>query len=116
MSYRFRFLAVLVLLSAIPLWSGCGPGNKLGREAVSGTVTFNGNPLPEGSIMFEPISGRGAMGGGRIENGSYQLSVQGGLPPGEYRVRISAAATGPNAGAAGGPPEKLPAWRLIVRR
>ena len=45
-------LGLAVLLATIA--SGCGPGNPLGRKAVSGTVTLNGAPLPAGSIMFEP--------------------------------------------------------------
>ena len=101
-----RYFALVSVFCVVSLLFGCGPGNKLGREAVTGKVTLNGRPLAEGSIMFEPTSGRGAMGGGRIENGTYRLSVQGGLPPGEYVVRISAAATGRNAAAA--PPGETP--------
>lgn len=121
-----RYFILVSVLCVVPLLSACGSGNKLGREAVTGKVTLNGRPLAEGSIMFEPTSGRGAMGGGRIENGNYRLSVQGGLPPGEYIVRISAAATGRNApaatppgetpGAGADPPEMIPpAWNSQSR-
>ena len=68
---------------------GCGQ-NKLGRLGISGKVTLDGKPLPQGLIQFEPVGrGPGAVGSGTsIENGQYSIPTQKGLPPGEYRVRI----------------------------
>jgi hypothetical protein len=110
-------LGLAVLLATIA--SGCGPGNPLGRKAVSGTVTLNGAPLAAGSIMFEPQGSQGALGGAPITDGKFTIATQGGLPPGTYIVRISAAAKGKAVAegppASGGgmrgpdPPELIPA-------
>ena len=110
-------LGLAMLLATIA--SGCGPGNPLGRKAVSGTVTLDGAPLAAGSIMFEPQGSQGALGGAAITDGKYAIATQGGLPPGTYLVRISAAAKGKAVAegppATGGgmrgpdPPELIPA-------
>ncbi len=71
---------------------GCGPGNPRGRKGVSGTVTLDSKPLARGSISFTPQDEtRGVQSGGPIANGSYSLSVAGGLPAGKYLVRIFAS-------------------------
>jgi len=69
--------------------AGCGR-NKLGRLGVSGKVTLDGKPLPQGLIQFEPVKrGPGKVGSGTsIKDGEYSIPTLKGLPPGEYRVRI----------------------------
>src|SRR5262249_42906613 len=52
--------------------TGCG-GPTL--YTVSGTVTYNGEPIPEGYIAFVPV-GPGRGGGGTITNGSYEARAQ----------------------------------------
>lgn len=67
--------------------SGCGDNG--GRVSVTGSVTFNGNPLEEGSVVFSGPSG--AAGVGKIVNGSFTLSESGdqpGVQPGSYTVLI----------------------------
>jgi hypothetical protein len=56
-----------VLLVMFPLLSGCG-----GTLLVEGTVTFDGEPVSEGSISFEAPEGAGPTFGGRIEKGAYR--------------------------------------------
>ncbi len=112
-------LGLAVLLATVA--SGCGPGNPLGRKAVSGTVTLNGAPLAAGSIMFEPQAPQ-ALGGSPVTDGKFAIATQGGLPPGTYLVRIAAAtgkaaADGPPATGGGmrrpDPPELIPAeWNV----
>jgi hypothetical protein len=77
------YLVCLCLL-ALPV-AGCGPS---GPETypVSGTVTWNGGPLPEGHIVFDPVDGSVAPDAGKIENGKFELQAQ----PGEKRVEIDA--------------------------
>lgn len=69
--------------------SGCG-GNPLGRMNVSGEVTLDSKPLPQGLIQFEPTErGEGKVGSGTsIKDGKYSIPSLKGLPPGEYRIRI----------------------------
>ena len=77
---RLVALCLLVLLVA-----GCGPS---GPETypVSGTVTWNGDPLPEGDIVFSPVDGSIAPDAGKIVDGKFEFQAQ----PGEKRVEIDA--------------------------
>ena len=92
----------LVFLSLCVCVIGCGPGNPLGRKAISGKVTFAGQPLANGSISFEPLEAGGVTSGGTIENGSYSIATAGGLPLGKYLVRINASRSAHEA------PQNLP--------
>jgi hypothetical protein len=48
-----RHLGLLCVgLLLLVVLAGCGSGNPLGREAVSGSITFGGNPLKQGKISF----------------------------------------------------------------
>src|SRR5690606_35988923 len=80
---------------------GCGPTNELGREPISGTVNFDGKPLDRGSISFEPAGEGGTRSGATIENGTFSIPEQRGLPPGRYLVRI-------NSADGEGPAEEMP--------
>lgn len=80
-----RFCAVSLALVAFGL-SGCSDNGLLG---VSGTVTFDGKPIPDGSISFMPVSGKGVTAGGEIKNGKYSAQVS----PGEMAVQIYATNT-----------------------
>lgn len=51
---------------------------------ISGNVTLDGNPVPEGSIAFFPTAGDSFTAGGAIHEGLYQSRV----PLGELRVEI----------------------------
>lgn len=86
-------LGSAILLGVIAmLCSGCGPGNPLGRIAVSGTVQLGGQPLDQGSIEFSPTEGGpNIASGGRIKNGRFRIPAHQGLLPGTYVVRISSA-------------------------
>jgi hypothetical protein len=77
----------VVLLCAVVLTGvGCGGG----KIALKGEVTFDGQPVPEGSISFEPADGKGPVTGGVITAGAYRLEGEAGTTPGEKVVRITA--------------------------
>ncbi len=57
---------------------------------VQGTVTFDGEPVQQGSIAFEPADGVGPVAGGMIEGGKYVLAGEAGVTPGKKIVRITA--------------------------
>lgn len=61
---------------------GCG-GSSLCH--VSGTATYDGTPIAEGSISLEPADGHGPTSGGNIRDGRYEAS---GVVPGKKTVRI----------------------------
>ncbi|HWL07041.1 MAG TPA: hypothetical protein VNQ76_01375 [Planctomicrobium sp.] len=89
----------MIQLSAIfVLLLGCsGKAEKKPKTIpVSGTVYYQGKPLPKGDVSFEPEQSADAIdvrpATGRIDsNGRYQMStyVNGdGVVPGNYRVRV----------------------------
>ena len=84
-------VAVFVFAFSSVCLFGCGPENKLGRKAVSGTITINDELLKNGSIMFAPCDSSGQGSGAVIADGQYAIEAHQGLPPGEYDVRIYSA-------------------------
>src|SRR5260370_25444591 len=56
--------------AVVLLVTGCGDG----RVRVSGTVVFEGKPVEQGIISFEPTDGVGPTTGGSIPGGKYDLT------------------------------------------
>lgn len=79
---------VLLLVFTI----GCGPRSN--RLAVDGEVNLDGTPLDDGSIRLT-TSGTGKLyaTGAMIHGGKFHIPQESGLPPGTYRVEISAPNT-----------------------
>lgn len=71
------------------LTAGCSQDDGMNRKPLSGTVTVDGTPIPNGSISFEPLSSGGLGSGAMIQSGKYSIEQKDGLPPGKYRVRIT---------------------------
>ena len=92
----FVFSVACLLLSA---HLGCG--GPTSRAAVSGTVTHGGQPLADGTILFEPLGAGSRQANGVILDGRYQIEREFGLAPGAYRVVIQGYRVVQNAGSAG---------------
>ena len=92
-----RLRACLVPLLLLPV-AACGKG----KASVSGTVEFEGKPMPGGYVHFEPEEG-GAGGTASIdpETGKYSIDK---LPVGTMKVSIQPVGGGTGAGR-GGPPK-----------
>jgi len=119
MSYC-RFCLGSAGLLAVAALAGCGPGNPLGREPVSGRVTLDGTPLEFGNISFDPVTPTGGVrSGALITGGEYSIDTVKGLPPGKYKVRIFAAEANPpdmqapDGGELPAPAAELPGQSLI---
>jgi hypothetical protein len=89
----------LVVFAALALAAGCsGAGDDLPREAVSGNVTLDGQPLANGSISFVPAGGSTSSeptgAGGEIRSGKFSIAREGGLVPGNYNVSVYASERG----------------------
>lgn len=78
-------------MSVLPACAGCNRGNGLDLQEISGNVSWNSQPLDNGTIQFSPVATDGLAGGSVIAEGKYLIPRQKGLPPGKYAVRISAA-------------------------
>jgi len=64
---------------------GCGQKGPASYP-VFGTVTLDGQPIPEGRISFIPEGGKAAPDSGPIQNGKFQLRVK----ADRHRVEITA--------------------------
>jgi hypothetical protein len=85
---RFVALAALLLAAA-----GCGKG-AVNKAQLSGTVTFNGKPVPAGYISFMPdanAGGKGPVKVAQIKDGVYDtaLETDPGVAPGPTVIRIA---------------------------
>lgn len=78
------FLAIVMII-------GCsGKDTGPDRATISGSVTFNGQPLEKGTIEFVPAgSTKGPSSGGAIENGKYKITEKG-PTSGSHKVLIRA--------------------------
>lgn len=74
-------------LSLFMVATGCGGGSGPARAPVSGTITFDGAPLAQGTITFVP-AGEGTAASGEIENGQFSISAEKGPSPGRCRVEV----------------------------
>ena len=94
----FPFLLLLV--------AGCG-GSDRTLYHVQGTVTFDGQPVPAGTIFFEPdakAGNDGTQGFAEIKNGRYDTAESlKGVTGGAYQVRVN----GFQPPAGGAPPKIL---------
>jgi hypothetical protein len=79
--------SMVVMLAAIV--AGCSDPYG-GRKEVSGTVTLQGQPVKDGSIIFYPLDSKETQGGAQIVQGEYMMTRQNGLKPGKYLVRLTA--------------------------
>jgi hypothetical protein len=81
---------ILILGAAAALLCGCtekGPE----RVVVSGTVSYNGKPVSEGTIQFIPqATSQVPMAGAPIAEGKYKVDLHGGVPVGTHKVAIEA--------------------------
>lgn len=79
---RLAGLATLLFVALV----GCGPSGPL-MYPVSGTVTFDGEPLPDGYISFVPENPSLAPQAGPISAGRFDFRAR----PGLNKVQIQAA-------------------------
>ena len=115
---RIRAFCPLAFMLLLPLiFAGCG-GTSDGPAAATGKVSYRGQPLPHGTIVFTPDAIRGGTGlpvRAEIQpDGSYRLKTTEaiGLPPGWYRVTVAAVDT---ASPAPGTPFSGPRSLLPVK-
>ena len=78
---RTRLLKVLGLLGSFII-CGCQQANDV--VEVTGTVTWNGQPIPVGMILLQPLESQQAPAGCKISDGKFSLRTR----PGKVRVEV----------------------------
>ncbi|MFM7291027.1 MAG: hypothetical protein ACKO6B_07330 [Planctomycetia bacterium] len=103
------------------LWGGlavfvgfaAGCGRTTGQVSIGGDVSYDGQPVASGTIIFTPVEGtQGPATGAGIEDGRYRVPAQKGpVVGGRYKVEITAlrktGRTVPNTFDPNGQPLKL---------
>lgn len=79
------------LIVVCSLLVGCGKEGGPATYPVTGTVTYRGNPLPLGTVMFVPAKGPPSRPAAIGEDGKYQLEAV----AGEHRVQVIAVPSTP---------------------
>lgn len=87
-----RGCSLIMAVASVLFLSGCGGPSGPERYHVSGTVTFDGKPVPAGSVLFEPDKSKGNSGpaaGVKIKGGKYDTRIDGkGMVGGPHLVKI----------------------------
>ena len=83
---RFRLVTVTVVLAGL-LVGGCQRASD--TVDVSGMVTWNGEPIPTGMIVLQPLEPQQAPAGCKIAEGKFLLRTK----PGKVRVQVEAVRT-----------------------
>jgi hypothetical protein len=79
---RYSGSVSLCLVSA--LFFGCGGPSGPKKYDVTGMVTFDGQPIKKGYIIFQPTTPQDRAEGAQIVDGRYNLTAQ----PGDKKVEI----------------------------
>jgi hypothetical protein len=79
-------LAAILTVGVLSIGAGCGDG----KVRVRGTASFDGKPIDQGMISFDPADGRGPNTGGEIREGHFDLANEARATPGKKIVRIRA--------------------------
>jgi len=90
MSNLIRRIALPAALAALAVAAGCDSGPPMGQ--VSGKVTFQGKPLPNAEIEFQPVDNRPSSSAKTDAEGRYKLqftSKKSGALVGEHVVAIT---------------------------
>ena len=89
-SAKVDLIRLCCTLCASMVLIGCGK-NGPERVTVSGTVTYQGQPLREGMIRLVPMPGTSApVSTAPIIDGRYSLNAHGGVPVGSHKIEITA--------------------------
>ncbi len=86
---RFTTTAAAAGLLFCLIAGGCGPGDSMVH--LTGHVTYDGQPVPRGTITFSPDTQQGNQGHGSkaiITDGTYTTQESFGLVGGPHVVRI----------------------------
>jgi hypothetical protein len=82
---RFRNGWGIATLALAMVAIGCS--SEAPQAELTGTVTYDGTPIADGAITFQPKDGQSSSAGSLIKDGQYSCKV----PPGTSTVSITAS-------------------------
>jgi hypothetical protein len=89
-----RFATLRIVASVIVVLSvGCSSENRVATGTVTGVVTYNGDPLQIGSLLFVPVGGGPTAEANIGTDGSFEMGTyddDDGAVLGEHQVMITA--------------------------
>ena len=86
--FGMRQLVHACVYVAVAFAVGCENSSDGGRREVTGSVSYGGQPVEEGQIVFEPEAPGSPLATGQIKAGEYHIEATYGPTAGPYRVRI----------------------------
>lgn len=89
--------------------TGCGAKGPA-TCPVSGTITFDGQPVRVGQIIFRPVDDQSASSAGQIREGKFSFASL----PGKKRVEILATREIPGRFDESNPGEKTPLQEMYI--
>ena len=66
MCHSLRNTLIWLAIGTAAAMPGCGPGNPLDRQSISGEVTLDGQPLDRGRIKLRPLGSDHGIGSGDV--------------------------------------------------
>lgn len=98
-----------LLAASALLFAGCEPPGPA-THVVTGTVTFDGEPVAQGDIVFRDTDGQTKSYGGSITNGKYEFECE----PGSKKVEITAMREVPGKMDTSNPGEEVPLMEQYI--
>jgi hypothetical protein len=88
-------LAILLPLGMLVAGAGCGGADLPPRVPVSGTVNYQGKPVPNVQVSFVPVDNQKSRPGQGTTDASGKFVIAtfeagDGVMPGEYKITVSA--------------------------
>lgn len=107
---RTNGLITLLALPAATMLLGCSGPAGLDTQPVTGTVTFDGQPISEGRIQFRAQEGDQRAFSAEIKDGQYQMEAL----AGKMTVEIIASRPVPGKFDESNPGEKVPVGEMYI--
>ncbi|HWL09281.1 MAG TPA: hypothetical protein VNQ76_12815 [Planctomicrobium sp.] len=102
------WIALGIVLAGV---SGCGKSDPFDRASLTGTVTFDGELVPYGEILFTPDTAKGNSGPSVVapirSDGTYQTQSTRGAIAGPAVAKIVAYESHPDTVSGGGSPKVI---------
>lgn len=71
---NFKTFEWILTRAAFALSAGCSSENRIETGTVSGIVTYNGDPLQIGSLLFVPVAGGPSAEANIGTDGSFEMA------------------------------------------